>query len=307
MPLQALKFQPGVRRNATTLSNEGAWFECDKVRFRGGLPEKIGGWTKDGGPLDATLTPPTGRFWGVCRSLWNWITLKGNNLLGLGTNLKFYIQDSTDGYLYDITPLRATFTSPDTDNCFTATNNSSIINVNITGHNAQTGDFVTFSGAAGLGGSITDVILNAEHQVTYVDSNNFTITVSTTANTTDAGNSPGGGTSITAAFQINSGNDVGVSLNGFGAGTWGGSVTGTTVTTLNGALNDSDTTIAVTSTADFDGSGTIIIDSELITYTGIAGNTFDPCTRGALGTSAASHSSGATVTQVTSDWTGWGQ
>jgi len=309
MPLQALKFQPGVRRNATTLSNEGAWFECDKVRFRGGLPEKIGGWTKDSGPLDATLTPPTGRFWGVCRSLWNWITLKGNNLLGLGTNLKFYIQDSTDGYLYDITPLRATFTSTDTDNCFTATDGSSVINVNIVGHNAQTGDFVTFSGAAGLGGNITAGILNAEHQVTYVDSNNFTITVSTTANATDAAGSPGGGTAIDATFQLNSGNDVGVSLNGFGAGTWGGSVTGTTVNTLNGALNDSDTTITVTSTAGFDASGTIIIDYELITYTGktTSPDTFTGCTRGALGTSAASHSSGATVTQVTSDWTGWGQ
>jgi hypothetical protein len=84
MPLQALKFNSGVSRNSTTLSNEGTWFECDKVRFRSGLPEKIGGWTKDSGPLEAAYTPPTGRFWGVCRSLWNWITLAGANLLGLG-------------------------------------------------------------------------------------------------------------------------------------------------------------------------------------------------------------------------------
>lgn len=226
MPLQALKFQPGVRRNATTLSNEGSWFECDKVRFRGGLPEKIGGWTKDSGPLEATYTPPTGTFWGVCRSLWNWITLAGSNLLGLGTHLKFYIQESTDGTFYDITPIRQTFSTTDTDNCFTATDGSAVITVTIVGHGAQTGDFVTFSGAVGLGGNITAGILNAEHQVTYVDADNFTITVSATANATDASGSPGGGTAIDAAFQINTGNAAYTVANGFGAGGWSGVTTG---------------------------------------------------------------------------------
>jgi len=226
MPLQALKFQPGVSRNATTLSNEGSWFECDKVRFRGGLPEKIGGWSKDSGPLEATYTPPTGTFWGVCRSLWNWITLAGANLLGVGTHLKFYIQESTDGTFYDITPIRQTFSTTDTDNCFTATDGSSVINVNITGHNAQTGDFVTFSGAVGLGGNINAGILNAEHQITYVDSDNFTITVSATANATDASGSPGGGTAIDAVFQINTGNAAYTVAAGWGAGGWSGVTTG---------------------------------------------------------------------------------
>jgi len=226
MPLQALKFNSGVSRNSTTLSNEGTWFECDKVRFRSGLPEKIGGWTKDNGPLEATLTPPTGRFWGVCRSLWNWITLAGANLLGMGTHLKFYIQESTDGNLYDITPIRETFTTTDTDNCFTATNGSAVINVEINGHNAQTGDFVTFSGAVGLGGNITAGILNAEHQITYVDADNFTITVSATANATDASGSPGGGTAITAAFQINTGSATYTTAAGWSAGGWGGETVG---------------------------------------------------------------------------------
>ena len=226
MPLQALKFQPGVSRNSTTLSNEGTWFECDKVRFRSGLPEKIGGWSKDSGPLEAALTPPTGRFWGVCRSLWNWITLAGANLLGLGTHLKFYVQDSTDGNLYDITPIRETFTTTATDNCFTATNGSAVITVTIVGHNAQTGDFVTFSGAAGLGGNITAGILNAEHQITYLTANTFSITVSATANATDASGSPGGGTAITAAFQINTGNATYATSTGFGAGGWGGETVG---------------------------------------------------------------------------------
>jgi hypothetical protein len=226
MPLQALKFNSGVSRNSTTLSNEGTWFECDKVRFRSGLPEKIGGWSKDSGPLEAALTPPTGRFWGVCRSLWNWITLAGANLLGMGTHLKFYIQESTDGNLYDITPIRQTFTTTATDNCFTATNGSAVITVTIVGHNAQTGDFVTFSGAAGLGGNITAGILNAEHQITYLTANTFSITVSATANATDASGSPGGGTAITAAFQINTGNATYVTSTGFGAGGWGGETVG---------------------------------------------------------------------------------
>lgn len=230
MPLQALKFNSGVSRNSTTLSNEGTWFECDKVRFRGGLPEKIGGWTQDNGPLEAALTPPTGRFWGVCRSLWNWITLAGANLLGMGTHLKFYIQESTDGNLYDITPIRETFTTTDTDNCFTATNGSAVISVEITGHGAQTGDFVTFSGAVGLGGNITAGILNAEHQITYLTANTFSITVSATANATDAAGSPGGGTAITAAFQINTGNATYVTATGFGAGGWSGVTTGFTNT-----------------------------------------------------------------------------
>ena len=230
MPLQALKFNSGVSRNSTTLSNEGTWFECDKVRFRSGLPEKIGGWSKDSGPLEAALTPPTGRFWGVCRSLWNWVTLAGANLLGMGTHLKFYIQESTDGNLYDITPIRQTFTTTATDNCFTATNGSAVITVTIVGHNAQTGDFVTFSGAAGLGGNITAGILNAEHQITYLTANTFSITVSATANATDASGSPGGGTAITAAFQINTGNATYVTSTGFGAGGWGGETVGFSAT-----------------------------------------------------------------------------
>jgi hypothetical protein len=108
MPLQKLQFRPGVNRESTTLANEGGWFESDKVRFRSGYPEKIGGWVKDTGPLDETLVPPTGTFWGICRNMWNWITLSGYNLLALGTNLKYYLQNGPYGAFYDITPLRET-------------------------------------------------------------------------------------------------------------------------------------------------------------------------------------------------------
>jgi len=106
MPLQKLQFRPGVNRESTTLANEGGWFESDKVRFRSGSAEKIGGWVADTGTSNATLAPPTGSFWGVCRSLWNWITLSSYNLLGVGTNLKFYIQNGSGGTFYDITPIR---------------------------------------------------------------------------------------------------------------------------------------------------------------------------------------------------------
>lgn len=105
MPLQKLQFRPGVNREGTTLANEGGWFECDKVRFRSGYPEKIGGW--------AVLTYDT--YLGICRSLWNWITLKGYNLLGMGTHLKFYIENG--GVYYDITPIGDT-TNPMGNNPF---------------------------------------------------------------------------------------------------------------------------------------------------------------------------------------------
>ena len=108
MPLQKLQLRPGVNRESTTLANEGTWYEMDKVRFRSGYPEKLGGWAKDDGPNQSALKPSTGTLWGVCRSLWNWLNLAGFNLLGLGTNLKYYIQNGAGGGFYDVTPIRLT-------------------------------------------------------------------------------------------------------------------------------------------------------------------------------------------------------
>ena len=135
MPLQQLQFRPGVNREGTTLANEGGWFECDKIRFRSGYPEKIGGW--------AALSYNT--FLGVCRTIWNWVTLKSFNLLGVGTNLKYYIEYG--GVYYDITPIRLVHTGTAT---FTATPGSNIVVVTDPGNGIQTGDFVTFSGALAL-------------------------------------------------------------------------------------------------------------------------------------------------------------
>ena len=148
MPLQKLLFRPGVNRESTTLANEGGWFESDKVRFRSGSAEKIGGWVSDTGTTTSTLTPPAGSFWGVCRSLWNWITLSSYNLLGVGTNLKFYIQNGTGGSFYDVTPIRSTTAAGDVT--FAATNGSTTLTVTDAAHGAQANDFVTYSGAIAL-------------------------------------------------------------------------------------------------------------------------------------------------------------
>jgi hypothetical protein len=189
MTLKKLTFKAGVNQENTRYTNENGWWETQWVRFRQGTPEKIGGF--------ARISAAT--FIGVCRSLWNWASIYGANLLGVGTNSKFYVEQN--GTYYDITPLRATGTYA---NIFTANTvtPSPVINVNIVGHNAQTGDFVTFSGALSLGGNIFALLLNANHRITYVDPNNFTITVGLSSTAADTGN---GGPAITAAFEIRSG------------------------------------------------------------------------------------------------------
>jgi hypothetical protein len=226
VPLQKLQFRPGINRESTTLANEGGWFESDKIRFRSGSAEKIGGWVQDVGRSNATLQPPTGSFWGVCRALWNWITLSSYNLLGIGTNLKYYIQNGTGGFFYDITPLRLTTAAGDAT--FAATTGSTTLTVTDAAHGAQQGDFVTYSGAVSLGGVITATILNAEFQIqTIISNNSYTITSSVAANASDVGN---GGAATVAAYQITTGSDVYTVSVGWGAGGWGGITTGFTST-----------------------------------------------------------------------------
>jgi len=207
MPLQKILFKPGVNRENTRYTTEGGWYECDKVRFRQGTPEKIGGWTSFA----------SGTFLGVCRSLWNWITLTAENLVGVGTNLKFYILKGNQ--YFDITPIRKTVTLT---NPFTATAGSAVIAVSEVAHGCTDGDFVTYSGAAitGLGGNITASVLKNTFQITFVDDDNYTITVSATANATDASGSPGGGTVVTQ-YETNTGPSYQVPLVGWGAGPWG--------------------------------------------------------------------------------------
>lgn len=213
MPLQKLQFRPGVNRESTTLANEGGWFESDKVRFRSGYPEKIGGWVKDQG-IPTETAPPTGTFWGICRSMWNWITLAGYNLLGLGTNLKFYIQNGPNGDLNDVTPIRATATG--VTNAFTTDGTTTVI-VNDVGHGAQNNDFVTISNVSGPVNGIPAASLDAEFQITYIDSDHYSIVSPVTATSS-------GTPAVSADFeyQINTGSDVFSFGVGWGAGAWGG-------------------------------------------------------------------------------------
>ena len=212
MPLQKLQFKPGVNRDQTNYSNEGGWNSCDKIRFRSGFPQQIGGWLRSG---SYTLI-------GVCRQMYNYITTASDNLLALGTSKKVYLETGNTN-LTDITPLRVTYTGASvghvTDNCFDTTNGSRTVNVNIEGHGITAGSYVTFSGVVGPIGGIPQTEFNAEFAAaTVVNSDNFTITLTTAATSTVTG---GGGTAITAAFQINIGNDVATYGYGWGAGAWG--------------------------------------------------------------------------------------
>jgi hypothetical protein len=209
MPLQKVSFKPGVNRENTRYTNEGGWYECDKVRFRQGTPEKIGGWANFAGDV----------FLGICRSLWNWITLAGLNLVGVGTNLKFYILSG--GSYYDITPIRKTITLT---NPFTATTGSAVIAVFDVKHGCVQGDFVTYSGAGitSLGGNITAAVLANTFQVVFIDNNNYTITASATANSSDTGH----GGAVVTQYETNTGPSYQIPLVGWGAGTWGGGTWG---------------------------------------------------------------------------------
>jgi len=305
MPLQKLQFRPGVNRESTSYANEGGYYASNKIRFRSGQPEKIGGWGKDTGANTSTLKPTTGTLWGVCRALWNWLNLSSYNLLALGTNLKYYIQNGVNGSYYDVTPIRNTTTAGEAT--FAASTGSTTITVTDAGHGAQTGDFVTFSGAVSLGGVINAIILNAEFQITYVSTNQYTITSSVAANASDSGN---GGGSVIAAYQITTGNAVFTQNVGWGAGTWGGLIVGTATTAVSGGtLSSSNTTVTVTSTTGFSTpTGTLLIDQETITYTGTTGTTFTGCTRGVSGAgsgAATTHTNGTAVVQSTT-FTGWG-
>ena len=209
MPLQKILFKPGVNKENTRYTTEGGWYEADKIRFRQGNPEVIGGWE----PLSAAT------FQGVCRSLWNWVTLGGDNLIGVGTNLKFYINQG--GVYYDVTPIRATSTINNNPFALTA---STTVTVTDTNHGCVTGDFVTFSGAVAIGGggtNVTATVLNQQFQVTVLDANTYTIVISVTPNATAIAGTPGGGASVVATYQINVGPATVVPLVGWGAGAWG--------------------------------------------------------------------------------------
>ena len=216
MPLKKTIFRPGINREGTAYDNEGGWFDCNLVRFRKGRPEKFGGWEK--------LSSAT--YEGTARALHGWISLGGTKYLGLGTHLKYYVESGT--VFNDITPIRSTTSAGDVT--FSASNGDATITVTDTSHGAVQNDFVTFSGAATLGGNITAAVLNQEYQIaTIVNANSYTVEAkdtsgsTVTANASDSGN---GGSSVVGTYQINVGLDVyvpgtGWGINGWGEGTFG--------------------------------------------------------------------------------------
>jgi hypothetical protein len=205
MPLQKLQFRPGINREGTDYSNEGGYFDCDKVRFRSGFPEKIGGWTR----------MANAQFLGLARSLWNWLGINGSNYLGVGTNIKYYIEQG--GTYNDITPVVFT-SSPDLDNCFVVTSGSNVVTVIDGQYTPNVGDYVTFSGANTVTGTnVTATILNQEYVVTSsVNTAAYRITVSVTANASNTG----GGNTVVAAYQQPTGLNTYTIGTGWGAGPW---------------------------------------------------------------------------------------
>lgn len=202
MPLQKLRFKPGINREGTFYSNSGGWYDCDLVRFRDGFPEPIGGWTKQSSE----------QYQGTCRALISWTDLNGSQLVGVGTHLKYYVKYGTT--YYDITPTRRTLTLG--SNPIATTNGLPTVTITDTSHGAIINDFVTLSGATAFAGLTTDM-LNKEHQITSVTANTYTIVLSGNANATTTG----GGAAVVATYQINVGLDSVVLGDGWGTGSWG--------------------------------------------------------------------------------------
>tara|TARA_R100001129_G_scaffold106235_2_gene72652 strand:- start:14672 stop:16564 length:1893 start_codon:yes stop_codon:yes gene_type:complete len=210
MPLSKLNFKPGINKEETDYSNEGGWVNGDKIRFRKGRVEKIGGWEK--------LSSDT--LVGSARALHSWISLGGNKYLGIGTTNKYYIEEG--GAYNDITPVRKTTTNSAT---FAATNGSSTLTVTDSAHGAVNGDFVTFSSAVSLGGNVTAAVINQEYQISLVTgTNTYEITAKDTSGATitaSASDSGNGGSATDAVYLLNSGLDVYVPSTGWGVGAWG--------------------------------------------------------------------------------------
>jgi hypothetical protein len=222
MPLQKLQFRPGLNREGTDYSNEGGWYDGDKIRFRSGFPEKIGGWTR----------LSSNQFLGYAKALWNWVTLDGANLLGVGTNLKYYIE--LGGVYNNVTPLIYTSNLLGAPNGpFTATANSSSLTVVDSAYSPSAGDYIIISGATTLGGNVTANVLNTTYTVTSViNATAYTITLPVTANASDTGK---GGATVKVEYEYPIGLDVAVSGIGWGSGPWSRSTWGSA---FNGGVQD---------------------------------------------------------------------
>ena len=290
MPLQKIQFKPGFNKSQTATGAEGQWIDGDNVRFRYGEPQKIGGFVE---LVDNTLSGPA-------RDQLTWTALDGKRYGAIGTSKLLIIY--YEGEFFDITPLDTALTS-----CtYTSTTGSSTVTINKSNHGLETGEYIKFSSVTTPGApttsytsaNFTDNIFEIQ---SIVNVNSFTIKMPT--NETGTGVTAGG--TITTNPYITVGPTTQSSAFGWGTGYWAGTIPGSTSNQLNGAINNSAATITVDSTTGFPATGTISIDSELITYAGLTGTTFTGCGRGANGTTAASHSDNAIVTNASS-WINWG-
>ena len=297
MPLTKLNFKPGIVSDITSYSNEGGYVDGDKIRFRLGFPEKIGGWVKAN----------QNTYEGTARSIHNWSALDGSNFLGLGTTFKYYIEEG--GSFNDITPDRATTTNGIT--FAKVENGSATLTVTDSAHGAVEGDFVVIAGAATLGGVVTAAVLNKEHQiVTVPNGNTYTIIVSATANGSDTGT---GGAGVDGVYQINTGLNNTVGGTGWGAGLFSGITTSALQTQLNEALDDSETAVDVDDETGITTAGDIIlVDEELMLVAGDTDDNTLNVTRGHKGTTAVAHDDNTLVRLAlgnadgADDFSGWG-
>ena len=310
MPMTALKFKPGIVSDITSYSNEGGFVDGDKVRFRFGFPEKFGGWEK--------YSP--NQYLGSARRLHNWVALDGSDFMGIGTHLKYYIEEGQT--FNDITPIRSTVTTNVTFTTNTTSGTASQVIVNSNAHGANVNDFVTITNANGadaVGGIPASAIGDSngkEHQIIeLVSSNAFKIDVGSDATRAETGIAKSSG-SVTLDFQINVGLDNTVGGTGWGAGQWSGTTSGALATQLAEALDASETAIDVDSATGITAGDLILIEEELITVGTISTNTLGtgggPSTRGASGTAAATHADNTLVRLATgnadsaNDFVGWG-
>ncbi len=310
MPMTALKFKPGIISDITSYSNEGGFVDGDKVRFRFGFPEKFGGWEK--------YSP--NQYLGSARRLHNWVALDGSDFMGIGTHLKYYIEEGQT--FNDITPIRSTVTTNVTFTTNTTSGTASQVIVNSNAHGANVNDFVTITNANGadaVGGIPASAIGDSngkEHQIIeLVSSNAFKIDVGSDATRAETGIAKSSG-SVTLDFQINVGLDNTVGGTGWGAGQWSGTTSGALATQLAEALDASETAIDVDSATGITAGDLILIEEELITVGTISTNTLGtgggPSTRGASGTAAATHADNTLVRLATgnadsaNDFVGWG-
>jgi hypothetical protein len=299
MPFNKLTFQSGIISDITPYSNEGGYVDCDKIRFRLGYPEKIGGWVKQ--------SPNT--YLGSARRLFNWVALDGSDLLGIGTHLKYYIEEGQT--FNDITPIRNTTALGDIT--FSATNGSTAITVIDPAHGANESDFVTFSGVATLGGTITAAILNAEHQITsIISSNSYTITSSVAANSSDTGN----GTFTDATCDYN--NDPTITMDSTASLIAGGTVSGTGIpagATIDSITDGTTFELSASTTGGSVTNGTLTFNTSKAVYqinvgldvtvggTGWGAGQWSGTTSGALATTineGAEYSNSDTTLTVTS-------